>query len=242
MRKLTAQMTADREEPRGGAVRRQHVGRLPVPVGEPAVAPGLRRSQAHVDARQRRLGLHRPEHRPRVRVHRVWRMASPFSTSPTRGARASRRRDRQRPRRGATSRSTSCSTQPRSAGAPYAYVTADNVPDPLMVLDLSGLPNGVEQRQLHLRLPRGAQRIHRRTPTTLSAWRRPTQPVLLGICRRQSQRRQPSALLARQSARAGAAERLDRGLRARPRVVPGQEMRARTASASTRQRSRYARC
>ena len=27
----------------------------------------------------------------------------------------------------------------------YAYATADNVPDPLMVLDLSGLPNGVER-------------------------------------------------------------------------------------------------
>ena len=186
----------DREEPGGGAVRRQRIGRVPVPVGEPAVASGFRRSQA----RHRRgpttsgaIPISTPAASTRSSA---WRTASRFSTSPIRQRPSRSARRPGQPRRGATSRSTSCSTPAAQRWRAFAYVMADNVPDPLMVLDLSGLPNGVERvnftsdhRSAHTNYMTNADLTYGIAQTS--------ETPLLAHRRRQSQRRQPSAVLAR---------------------------------------------
>ena len=135
----------DGEEPGGRAVRRQRIGWVPVPVGEPAVPPGFRRSQARLRRERNDIWGYTDLNTGReyafigvetgVAILDITDPTAPEQVGAPTGT-------------ATTWRDIEIYQQFDAAAQrwrAFAYVVADNAPDPLMVLDLSGLPNGVEQ-------------------------------------------------------------------------------------------------
>ena len=123
----------------------------------------------------------------------------------------------------------------------YAYATADNVQDFLMVLDLSDLPNGVERvnftsdfRAAHT-VSTWQRRLHVRPRATNEA-------PLLGVSGADLNGGSHRLYSLAQSARAAADQRLDGRLLTRSRFVRGHGCAQEHAMRERGERSRRARC